>query len=92
MTLPPIPASVRTSAAGFLGALLGWIAVIPGMPAYIAIPAGALSVGILGGGLVVAADHRAMVQATKGAAGVCSTCGRPAEPPPPPAAAETPIP
>ncbi len=77
MQIPPIPPSVRTSAAGFLGTFLGWIALIPGMPVYIAIPAGALSVALLGGGLVFAADHRSMATAAKGAARVCSACGRP---------------
>lgn len=88
MQLPPIPPSVRTSAAGFLGTFFGWLAVVPGMPAYIAIPAGAISVALLGSGLVFAADHRSMAAAAKGA---CAHCGRPSGEPRV-AAAETPLP
>lgn len=81
MTLPPIPASVRTSAAGLAGAVLGWIAVIPGVHPAVAAACGFLSMLCFGGGLHLAADARALKVATDGTARVCATCGRPADPP-----------
>jgi hypothetical protein len=82
MQIPTIPPSVRTSATGFLGVLCGWIATIPGLPSYVTIPAGMLSVAFLGGGLVLAADHKSVQQI--GAGGRCAACGRPASEAAPP--------
>jgi hypothetical protein len=93
MQLPPIPSSVRTSFAGFLAALFGWIALAPGVHPVVAGVCGFLSAAATGAGLHLAADHRAVVKATEGASRACATCGRPAiPPPPPPSAAETPLP
>jgi uncharacterized membrane protein len=80
MTLPTIPSSLRTSAAGFLAALFGWIAVTPGVNPVIATICGVLSAASTGVGLHFAADHRAL---TTTAARVCATCGRPVAPEPP---------
>jgi hypothetical protein len=80
MTLPPIPASVRTSAAGLIAALCGWIALAPGVHPYVAAVCAALSAAATGAGLHFAADHRAL---TTTAARVCATCGRPVAPEPP---------
>lgn len=90
MQLPPIPPSVRTSAAGFFAALFGWIAVTPGVHPVVATICGILSAAATGAGLHLAADAHALKRTAQGAARVCSECGRPAEPPP--AAAETPLP
>lgn len=71
-----IPPSWRTSWAGWLGAVLGGIALIPGLPAWARSIAEVLSPFLLGGGLVVAADARAMAKATRDAAQrVCPACG-----------------
>jgi hypothetical protein len=80
MQIPQIPPSVRTSAAGFAGALLGWVATIPGVHPIAAQVCGFLSFALLGGGLVLAADHRTVQRAHE--AGRCVTCGRPNDAPP----------
>lgn len=79
MTLPPIPASVRTSAAGFIAALCGWIAIAPGVHPYVAAACAALSAAATGAGLHLAADHRAL----KAAARTCPICGYAPNGPPP---------
>jgi hypothetical protein len=88
MTLPPIPPSVRTSFAGFLGATLGWVALFPGVPPAVAHACAMLSTLLLGSGLMFAADHRAL----KASARPCPICGYspagpPASPEPPPGGA-----
>ncbi len=82
MQIPTIPPSVRTSAAGFFGALLGWIATMPGVPPLAAQICGFLSFALLGGGLVLAADHRTVQQLRAGDR--CAACGRPASEATPP--------
>jgi hypothetical protein len=82
MQIPPIPPSVRTSAAGFAGAVLGWIAVIPGVHPAVAAACGFLSMLCFGGGLHLAADARALKVAAESTARVCATCGRPTLDPP----------
>jgi len=78
MTLPPIPASVRTSAAGFIGATLGWIAMIPEVPTSLARACAFLSTLVLGSGLVLAADHRSVAAVAR----PCPICGyNPSGPP-----------
>lgn len=71
MTLPPIPPSVRTSAAGFIAALCGWIALAPGVHPAVAAVCAALSAAATGAGLHLAADHRAL----RATARPCPICG-----------------
>jgi hypothetical protein len=80
MQIPQIPPSVRTSAAGFAGAVLGWIAVIPGVHPVVAAACGFLSMLCFGGGLHLAADARALKIAAENTARVCASCGRPTDP------------
>jgi uncharacterized membrane protein len=91
MQLPPIPSSLRTSAAGFLAALFGWIAVTPGVHPVVATICGILSAAATGTGLHLAADAHALRKTAESTAVVCSQCGRPSEEPRV-AAAETPLP
>jgi hypothetical protein len=76
-----IPRSVLTSAAGFVAALCGWIAMSPGVHPVVATIAGFLAAGAGGAGLHFAADHRAVkaAAATELPAGACPTCGRPVD-------------
>ena len=81
MQIPPIPPSVRTSAAGFAAAVLGWIAITPGVHPVVAFLCGLMSAAATGTGLHLAADAHALRKATESTARVCATCGRPTDPP-----------
>jgi hypothetical protein len=75
-----IPSSPQTSWVGAIGAVALAIASIPMVPESVRNVAGLLAAALLGGGFVLAADHRAVQRLRE--SGRCVTCGRPNEAPP----------
>ncbi len=77
-----IPSSPQTSWVGALGAIALAVASIPMVPEPIRNVAGLLAAALLGGGFMLAADHRAVQQLRAGDR--CAACGRPASEATPP--------